>query len=432
MPDEIEMQKRANYHDLGRDDWMSLDEYLLSGLSDRDLGLAKGGMANINDMTGSISSPKRGYVDGPGSYAGEYIPGQNVSKITEHLASIRFDREAFFKGVEEAGFTKKNGSVDLKAFERHLNKKGLSMWKMKSQRMMNSVTNELNDLLGGKYYKNVKKYSQKSILENLASKFKGFKGKYAEMYSAFTKEKFWEDALNLQEKGDKKFGTKKAKEKLLWIARQLKTKWPSISIGTTVTALSKYGFGAFMGGPSMIGADIMMQMMEDPDYMKAVGFGESEPLTYKGGGMADINDMTRPLKGYNSGGPAGMTDLERTGYDRSKSSAWNINDLVRDVVGDIGTSIKSKVSGAGEKIKNLFEGGDDSRYMRFFDKLWKEGYSQKQIDMIWNSGGKINKEDIVPERVEYDFDKEKSFVPEGEFRGAKGGIVSLNHLTRRL
>ena len=30
-----------------------------------------GGMMNINDMTGSISSPKRGYVDGPGSYAGE-------------------------------------------------------------------------------------------------------------------------------------------------------------------------------------------------------------------------------------------------------------------------------------------------------------------------------------------------------------------------
>ena len=41
---------------------------------------AEGGMANINDMTGSISSPKRGYVDGPGSYAGDYIPGQNVSK----------------------------------------------------------------------------------------------------------------------------------------------------------------------------------------------------------------------------------------------------------------------------------------------------------------------------------------------------------------
>ena len=85
-------------------------------------------------------------------------------------------------------------------------------------------------------------------------------------------------------------------------------------------------------------------------------------------------------------------------------------------------------------MKDLFkekqEGGDDSRYMRFFDKLWKEGYSQKQIDMIWNSGGKINKEDIVPERVEYDFDKEKSFVPEGEFRGAKGGLASISQMTR--
>ena len=348
------MQKRANYFDLGRDDFMALEEYLLSGLSDRDLGLAKGGMANINDMTGSISSPKRGYVDGPGSYAGEYIPGQNVSKITEHLASIRFDREAFFKGVEEAGFTKKNGSVDLKAFERHLNKKGLSMWKMKSQRMMNSVTNELNDMLGGKFYKNVKKYSQKSILENLASKFKGFKGKYAEMYSAFTKEKFWEDALNLQEKGDKKFGTKKAKEKLLWIARQLKTKWPSISIGTTVTALSKYGFGAFMGGPSMIGADIMMQMMEDPDYMKAVGFGESEPLTYKGGGMADIYDMTRPL-GYKHGGEHRIVPKHR------QKKEITIEQIIKDAEASKGPGEQGMISKAIYKLA-----GDP-----VIDPIWK-------------------------------------------------------------
>jgi hypothetical protein len=47
---------------------------------------------------------------------------------------------------------------------------------------------------------------------------------------------------------------------------------------------------------------LAMEMMENPDYMKAVGFGESEPLTYKGGGMADINDMTRPLKSYAHGG----------------------------------------------------------------------------------------------------------------------------------
>ena len=340
MPDEIEMQKRANYFDLKRDEFMALEEYLLSGLSDKDLGKAEGGMANINDMTGSISSPKRGYVDGPGSYAGDYIPGQNVSKIMEHLASIRFDREAFFKGVKEAGFTKANGSVDLKAFERHLNKKGLSMWKMKSQKMMNSVTNELNDMLGGKFYKNVKKYSQKSILENLASKFKGFRGKYAEMYSAFTKEKFWEDALNLQEKGDKKFGTKKAKEKLLWIVRQLKTKWPSISIGTTVTALSKYGFGKTLpvvghlittemgsGELPKEGTQEYEELMQGLNEEDEKGLEVTVPLPtqeketapterFKGGGMADIYDMTRPL-GYALGGPAGMTEPERKDVEYS-------------------------------------------------------------------------------------------------------------------
>ena len=159
--------------------------------------------------------------------------------------------------------------------------------------------------------------------------------------------------------------------------------------------------------------------------------------------MADINDMIRPLKGYNLGGPAGMTDLERTGYDRSKSSAWNINDLVRDVVGDIGTSIKSKMSGAGEKIKSLFkekqyEGGDNPYFMKFFDKHWKEGYDSDQIDMLWNTykddagNFKEMKKSTVPSRREYDLDKEEFYVPEGEFRGAKGGIVSLNHLTRRL
>ena len=47
MPDEIEMQKRANYFDLKRDEFMALEKYLLSGLSDRDLGLAEGGIVSV-------------------------------------------------------------------------------------------------------------------------------------------------------------------------------------------------------------------------------------------------------------------------------------------------------------------------------------------------------------------------------------------------
>ena len=49
--DDIEAQKRINYFDLGRDDFMALEEYLLSGLSDKDLGKAKGGIMDINQMT---------------------------------------------------------------------------------------------------------------------------------------------------------------------------------------------------------------------------------------------------------------------------------------------------------------------------------------------------------------------------------------------
>ena len=273
------------------------------------------GIEDINKITSPVGS--------------DYIPGHNVSKITEHLASVRFDREAFFKGVIEAGYTKKDGSVDLKAFEKHLNRKGLSMWKMKSQKMMNNVTNELNDILGGKYYKNVRKYSQKSILENLASKFKGFKGKYAEMYSAMTKENFWEDALNLQEKGDKKFGTEKTKKKLKWIVDGLKKKWPSIAIGTTLTTLSNLGFGktlatvAAHATPIGYAADVVTgapmiydaakQVKEkviDPKVIepaaKKMVEGENilkQMFTPKmnEGGMMDIDYMTRPL-GMQAGG----------------------------------------------------------------------------------------------------------------------------------
>ena len=66
MPDEIEMQKRANYHDLGRDDWMSLDEYLLSGLSDKDLGRAEGGLASLPGYdTGGMAGKELFGVDRP-------------------------------------------------------------------------------------------------------------------------------------------------------------------------------------------------------------------------------------------------------------------------------------------------------------------------------------------------------------------------------
>ena len=87
-----------------------------------------------------------------------------------------------------------------------------------------------------------------------------------------------------------------------------------------------------------------------------------------------------------------------------------------------------------DKLKSLFrpkqyEGGDNPYYMKFFDKHWKEGYGQEQIDMLWNTykddagNFKEIKESLIPSRT--------GDLTE-PFTGAKGGIVSLNHLTRKL
>ena len=61
--DEKEKQKRINYFDLKRDDFMALNEYLLSGLSERDLEKkAGGGMMNINRMTAPLGYDNGGQV----------------------------------------------------------------------------------------------------------------------------------------------------------------------------------------------------------------------------------------------------------------------------------------------------------------------------------------------------------------------------------
>ena len=154
--------------------------------------------------------------------------------------------------------------------------------------------------------------------------------------------------------------------------------------------------------------------------------------------MADIYDITQPLKGYNLGGPAGMTDIDRTGYDRSKSGAWNINDLVRDVGSDIGTSIKSKISGVGERIKDFakYGWGDKERFI----KIGGDTYHLDDPNFIRfiKNNYQTNSDSDDPEDFIEGLNKFREMV-ESEKRNQggmigynTGGIVSLNHLTRRL
>ena len=52
MPDSKESIKRENYFTLKRDEWMAMDEYLLSPISEMDLRrMNEGGIANIENMT---------------------------------------------------------------------------------------------------------------------------------------------------------------------------------------------------------------------------------------------------------------------------------------------------------------------------------------------------------------------------------------------
>ena len=58
MADSKEQLKRKNYFDLKRDEFMAMDEYLQSPISEIDLrnvSKAGGGMMNINDMIKPLS-----------------------------------------------------------------------------------------------------------------------------------------------------------------------------------------------------------------------------------------------------------------------------------------------------------------------------------------------------------------------------------------
>ena len=422
--DDIEAQKRENYFDLGRDDFMALEEYLLSGLSNKDLGRAEGGIVSL------------------------YSNGGNVEKIKSKLATRRIDDRAFRQLLKESGFTKKATIADFhkgyaskpgqvigshSAFQNHLKGKGLNLWS-NEPRMMQKVTAELNKVrqgLGLSKYVNVGPYSFKSVAENLASKTKGFLGVYAEKDSALTKTKYWEDALKLQKQGDKKFGTKKLKEKLRWIAQGLNTKWPSVGIGTTMSLLTKYGFGKTL---PVVGHLITTEM----------GSGELTPegieefkkyqaqarMNKRGGGLMDINDMTRPV-GYDDGGDVTLEKIMRDMQDSEGPGEPGIIDRIignispvdpvftaKGKIKDVGKSLIDKINdflkyGWGDKEDYMEIGGrqvdsDDPNFRRFIEDNYM-GEGESYIDGIENY---------------------RRFVEGEGFR--RGGIVSLNHMTRAL
>ncbi len=93
-------------------------------------------------------------------------------------------------------------------------------------------------------------------------------------------------------------------------------------------------------------------------------------------------------------------------------------------ISDIIGNIKDFFQQRKESQPRVEDGG--SEYNRIFDFLWKQGYSQQQIDAIIR--GEVNQEDIAPERMQMDDDMNFS-VPQEPFRGAEGGIASIRDFT---
>ena len=330
---------------------------------------ATGGMANINDMISPVG----------------YENGGDVKKniITRRLASTRAQKpfEDFLKDI---GFTKKD-EVTKKIrgakgdWAKYLTSKNIKVGTVEA-------TNELNRLL---------KAAGKPLYVDIASAGKSFS---EDIISAVTGTQPGEsgareirNAANSKIVEIKKIATQaeganstKAKQKLLTTLFEksfpvLKTVPKYAALLSTAVASKAFGYipiATEMG-------DAELPEEGTPEYeelMKGLkgedkGLEIDIPLEYgkfKGGGMMNMDEMTRPLS-YAAGGPIPQ-EPEQTGI----------------------------LSGLMSLIKNIRENAfapeqredGGAEYNKIFNFLWKQGYDSQQIDDIINR--RVNQEDLVP------------------------------------
>ena len=330
---------------------------------------ATGGMANINDMIRPVG----------------YENGGDVKKniITRRLASTRAQKP-FEDFLRDIGFTKKD-EVTKKIrgakgdWAKYLTSKNIKVGTVEA-------TNELNRLL---------KAAGKPLYVDIASAGKNFS---EDIISAVTGTQPGEsgarevrNAANSKIVEIKKIATQaeganstKAKQKLLTTLFEksfpvLKTVPKYAALLSTAVASKAFGYipiATEMG-------DAELPEEGTPEYeelMKGLkgedkGLEIDIPLEYgkfKGGGMMNMDEMTRPL-GYAAGGPIPQ-EPEQTGI----------------------------LSGLMSLIKNIRENAfapeqredGGAEYNKIFNFLWKQGYDSQQIDDIINR--RVNQEDLVP------------------------------------
>ena len=126
-----------------------------------------------------------------------------------------------------------------------------------------------------------------------------------------------------------------------------------------------------------------------------------------GGGMMNIDEMTRPL-GYAAGGPI-PPEPEKTGMIKKIKDLFKYENesgtrsLLMDFIRSEGMFAPSgKKFDTSDSLQQREDGGEE--YMKIFNFLWKQGFDSQQIDDIINR--RVNQEDLVP-----------SHDGSGEFKG---------------
>ena len=281
MPDEIEMQKRANYFDLGRDDFMALEEYLLSGLSDKDLGRAEGGLASL---PGYAPGGPVGFT-GAKSWPSIRADAKAFDQILE-IANFK-DKSAFHRALKRAGID----NADLAGKKNFINQRIRNIWKKKGLLLKNAPT-----------YENIMTHGGRFNLEQAMGITPGSPG-------APGNAKIWEEGKKLENQALKKFKNKGDRIKHIVDGMYKKFgRFEGVTKTLIKSAITRYpGFLMKILGPvsglgyatDILGLTDVMGFKKDK--IEPGGKIEPEIERFKGGGMADIYDMTRPL-GYASGG----------------------------------------------------------------------------------------------------------------------------------
>ena len=98
--------------------------------------------------------------------------------------------------------------------------------------------------------------------------------------------------------------------------------------------------------------DISSRVATQPEVMEATGMSQ-EPLTYKGGGMADIYEMTRPLKKYAHGGfedRMSMLRKEMTDTEAKRRADMETGDPEMGRTSTFGTVTENNIRDVARKI----------------------------------------------------------------------------------